>query len=51
MHDLSAMTSDTTSAFLSTPRAAASSSGFTGSGDLSGGFSGGGFGGGGGDAF
>ena len=52
MHDLSAMTSDTTSAFLSTPRAAASGSGFTGSGGFSGGgFSGGGFGGGGGDAF
>jgi uncharacterized membrane protein len=52
MHDLSAMTSDTTSAFLSAPRAAASGSGFTGSGGFSGGgFSGGGFGGGGGDAF
>jgi len=52
MHDLSAMTSDTTSAFVSTPRASSDSSGFTGSGDDSGGgFSGGGFGGGGGDAF
>jgi uncharacterized membrane protein YgcG len=52
MHELSAMTSDTTSAFLSSPRAAASGSGFTGSGGFSGGgFSGGGFGGGGGGAF
>jgi uncharacterized membrane protein len=52
MHDLSAMTTDTTSAFVSTPRASYDSSGFTGSGgDSGGGFSGGGFGGGGGDAF
>ena len=52
MHDLSAMTSDTTSAFVSTPRASYDSSGFSGSGgSSSGGFSGGGFGGGGGDAF
>jgi hypothetical protein len=52
MHDLSAMTADTTSAFVSTPRASYDSSGFTGSGgDSGGGFSGGGFGGGGGDAF
>jgi len=51
MHDLGAMTSDTTSAFVSTPRASYDSSGFSGSGDSSGGFSGGGFGGGGGDAF
>jgi len=52
MHDLGAMTSDTTSAFVSTPRASADAGGFTGSGGSSGGgFSGGGFGGGGGDAF
>jgi len=52
MHDLGAMTSDTTSAFVSTPRASYDSSGFSGSGGSSGGgFSGGGFGGGGGDAF
>ena len=52
LHDLSAMTTDTTSAFVSTPRASYDSSGFTGSGgDSGGGFSGGGFGGGGGDAF
>ena len=52
MHNLSAMTSDTTSAFVSTPRASYSGSGFSGSGgDSGGGFSGGGFGGGGGDAF
>ena len=52
MHDLSAMTTDTTSAFVSTPRASYDSSGFSGSGgDSGGGFSGGGFGGGGGDAF
>ena len=52
MHDLSAMTADTTSAFVSTPRASSDSSGFSGSGgDSGGGFSGGGFGGGGGDAF
>jgi uncharacterized membrane protein len=52
MHNLGAMTADTTSAFVSTPRASSSSSGFSGSGGFSGGgFSGGGFGGGGGDAF
>ena len=52
MNDLGAMASDTTSAFVSTPRASYDSSGFSGSGDSSGGgFSGGGFGGGGGDAF
>ena len=52
MHDLGAMTTDTTSAFVSTPRASSDSSGFSGSGgDSGGGFSGGGFGGGGGDAF
>jgi hypothetical protein len=52
MHDLGAMTADTTSAFVSTPRASYDSSGFTDSGgDSGGGFSGGGFGGGGGDAF
>jgi uncharacterized membrane protein len=52
MHDLGAMTADTTSAFVSTPRASSDSSGFSGSGgDSGGGFSGGGFGGGGGDAF
>jgi uncharacterized membrane protein len=51
MHDLGAMTSDTTSAFASTPRASYDSSGFSGGGSSSGGFSGGGFGGGGGDAF
>ena len=52
MHDLSAMTSDTTSAFVSTPRASYDSSGFaSGGGSSGGGFSGGGFGGGGGDAF
>lgn len=52
MHDLGAMTSDTTSAFVSTPRASYDSSGFSSSGgDSGGGFSGGGFGGGGGDAF
>ena len=50
MHNLSAMTADTTSAFVSTPRASYDSSGF-GSGGSGGGFSGGGFGGGGGDAF
>jgi len=52
MNDLGAMTSDTTSALVSTPRASSDSSGFSGSGsDSGGGFSGGGFGGGGGDAF
>jgi uncharacterized membrane protein len=52
MHNLGAMTADTTSAFVSTPRASSGSSGFSGSGGFSGGgFSGGGFGGGGGDAF
>jgi len=52
MHNLGAMTSDTTSAFVSSPRASADTSGFTGGGGSSGGgFSGGGFGGGGGDAF
>lgn len=52
MHNLNAMAVDTTSAFVSTPRASYSDSGFSGSGGLSGGgFSGGGFGGGGGDAF
>lgn len=51
MHDLGAMTSDTTSAFVSSPRASYNSSGFGDSGGGSGGFSGGGFGGGGGDAF
>jgi uncharacterized membrane protein len=49
MHDLGAMTADTTSAFVSTPRASYDASGFSGGGG--GGFSGGGFGGGGGDAF
>ena len=49
MHDLGAMTADTTSAFVSTPRASSDASGFSGGGG--GGFSGGGFGGGGGDAF
>ena len=52
MHNLNAMAVDTTSAFVSTPRASYSNSGFSGSGGFSGGgFSGGGFGGGGGDAF
>ena len=52
MHDLGAMSADTTSAFVSTPRASYDSSGFGSSGGSSGGgFSGGGFGGGGGDAF
>jgi uncharacterized membrane protein len=52
MNDLGAMTANTTSAFVSTPRASYDSSGFSGSGGFSGGgFSGGGFGGGGGDAF
>ena len=52
MHNLNAMAVDTTSAFVSTPRANYSNSGFSGSGGFSGGgFSGGGFGGGGGDAF
>lgn len=51
MNNLSAMTADTTNAFVSAPRASSSSSGFSGSGGFSGGFSGGGFGGGGGDAF
>ncbi len=52
MHNLNAMAVDTTSAFVSTPRASYSDSGFSGSGGFSGGgFSGGGFGGGGGDAF
>jgi uncharacterized membrane protein len=50
MHDLGAMTADTTSAFVSTPRASYDASGFSGGGG-GGGFSGGGFGGGGGDAF
>jgi uncharacterized membrane protein len=50
MHNLSAMTADTGSAFVSTPRASYDSSGFGGGGS-GGGFSGGGFGGGGGDAF
>jgi len=51
MHNLSAMTTDTSSAFVSTPRARYDSSGFGGGGSSGGGFSGGGFGGGGGDAF
>ncbi|HET9742088.1 MAG TPA: DUF2207 domain-containing protein [Terriglobales bacterium] len=51
MHDLGMMTTDTTSAFVSTPRAAAGASGFSSGGGFGGGFSGGGFGGGGGDAF
>jgi len=51
MHNLSAMTTDTSSAFVSTPRASYDSSGFGGGGSSGGGFSGGGFGGGGGDAF
>jgi len=51
MHNLSAMTADTGSAFVSTPRASYDSSGFGGGGSGGGGFSGGGFGGGGGDAF
>ena len=52
MNSLNSMAVDTTSAFVSTPRASYSNSGFSGSGGLSGGgFSGGGFGGGGGDAF
>lgn len=52
MNSLNSMAVDTTSAFVSTPRANYSNSGFSGSGGFSGGgFSGGGFGGGGGDAF
>jgi uncharacterized membrane protein YgcG len=51
MNNLSAMSADTTNAFVSAPRASSSSSGFSGSGGFSGGFSGGGFGGGGGSAF
>ena len=51
LHNLSAMTADTGSAFVSTPRASYDSSGFGGGGGGGGGFSGGGFGGGGGDAF
>ncbi len=49
--NLSGMTSQAQSAFVSAPRASSSGSGFSGGGGFSGGSSGGGFGGGGGGAF
>src|SRR3954467_9543565 len=51
-HDISSMSSAAHEAFVATPRASSSGSGFSSGGGFSGGgFSGGGFGGGGGDAF